>query len=1717
VFDLPAGTVSFLFTDIVGSTPLWEKKPRAMRESVAKHNAILKEVIEGHEGRVFKVIGDAFQAAFMAPWQAVEAAIVGQRSLSEAEWGETGPIQVRMGVHIGTAEISEGDYVASHTLNRVARIMSAGHGGQVLISLAVAELIRGNLPPEVQLKDLGEHYLKGLSHAEHIFQVSALGLGIDFPPLVTRHAARGYKLLEQIGLGGFGAVYRAVQPEVGREVAVKIILPAYANDPDFIRRFDTEAQTIARLEHPHIVPLYDYWREPDGAYLVMRWVRGGSLEEILDQGYLDTPRLVRVAEQIATALDAAHLQGVVHRDLKPANILIDESGNAYLSDFGIAKYLSENGQHSLSGGLAGSPAYMSPEQLLKEPLTPRSDIYSFGLVIYRMCTGELAFPVDSLAALIDKHLHEPLPPVTALRPDLPGEVDEILQKATAKDPDRRYPDAGMLVRALKAALAGTVIPQIEFAQPRESLALELHNPYKGLSAFQETDAEDFYGREALVERLLDRLVIQENRSSTNGYDLEEGRFLAVVGPSGSGKSSLIKAGLIPALRSGRLAGSEKWFIVEMLPGTHPLEELEAALLRVAVNPPESLLAQIKEDERGLVRAVKRVLPGGEEAELVLVIDQFEEIFTLVEDRQAARFFLDSLVNAVSDPRGQLRVIITIRADFYDRPLMITDFSQLVQAGTEVVIPLTAEELVEAIREPAARVGARFESGLVPRIVTDVNEQPGALPLLQYSLTELFERREGDFLTNAAYEQIGGVLGALSRRAEEVFQGLEEGEQVATRQIFLRLVTLGEGVEDTRRRVLRSELEAISLSTPDGSPASLDHAPRSKTSEPGNRVARVLEAFGRARLLSFDRDPSTRSPTVEVAHEALLREWGRLRGWLEESREDVRLQRLLSQMARDWEESGEDSSFLLRGNRLEFIDAWRGETEIDLTRVELAYVQASLAEREVRRREEVARKARETTLERRSRNILRALFVVMVLATAVSLYLSGFAFRQRDSARQNEALAERSALTATVAQGQALLDAATAVAAQDKAQASALAEAAARRLATSRELVRFAEAELQNPTDPSFSLALLLARESVLTTWRSDQSVLPEAERVLRETVNAVPILDQQLPGSSRRVLFAAWSPDGKGVVSAGADGVARIWDTVSGDQVLELEGQSGDIHTADWSPDGARILTASQDKTIRIWDARSGDELKSIPYEEAVASAFWSPDGSRILVAVGNKARVLDAQSGETLIEVQKITGNFSFGAWSPSGDRFATADNINSVQVWDVATGQQVDTLEANNSPVNSVQWSEDGRYLLSAHVGKLARIWDIEAGSWLDLIHDAPVQFAAWNPDDSQVATVTDDGRITIWDAITGKMVRQWRAQGQIIWSLAWSPDGSQLLTSDEDGSARIWEVKTLGERNNLQHRGPVLSVSWSPDGSRLLTAGGLILSADVWDVGSGSLFKQLPHPGSVQAVAWSPKGDRVATASLNTVYLWNANSGEKIGSLPSGPGVIDSLAWNRSGVELVVGGQDRTARILDVTSGKLMQTLEGHSGTVLSASWSPDDSRIVTASSDHTARVWDVQTGQELLVLSGHTDQVNAALFSPDGETILTASSDHTARLWEARTGKLLHVLEGHTGSVRSVAWSPDGSLVATAGDDGLVLLWDPQTGERKGEVAQHSAAVWAVAWSPDGSWLASASQDETVRISPIGIEGLLEQAEKLIRRDPPEFSPEERCLYLHDCEG
>ena len=1491
-------------------------------------------------------------------------------------------------------------------------------------------------------------------------------------------AVHGYELGDRIGAGGFGVVYRAFQPTVEREVAIKIILPEFANHPDFIRRFEAEARLIARLEHPHIVPLYDYWREPNAAYLVMRLLRGGSLGNLIKHGPLDPGLSMHMLHQIASALYAAHRSGIIHCDIKPANILLDEDQNAYLGDFGIAKILGDANpeDQTRTESRPGSAAYISPEQIRSEPLQPQVDIYSLGMLIFEMFTGRLPFPSSISYDTLLQKLHQPLPLLTEDNQRLSPSLDLVLQRATARDPSDRYPDVPSFLTGVQQAVNKTFILSDTQRLSDASEEIQLENPYKGLCAFDEADADDFFGREIAIRDLLGRMS-EENDLAC---------FTAVVGPSGSGKSSLVKAGLIPALRRGGLPGSENWFITQMTPGAQPMQELEAALRRVAIHLPENLPTLLAENERGLLRAARRILPEDGITELVLVIDQFEELFTLVEDESLRSQFLQSLVAAIIEPLGRLRIVITLRADFTDRPLQYVDFGEILSRRTEFVLPLTPDELEQAIIAPAKRAGLTLEAELVQRLLHEVSDQPGALPLLQYALTELFERRQGRLLTLNAYQQSGGVAGALASRAEQIYNGLREPEKTTARQLFLRLVTPSEGGDETRRRVLRNELETLT-----GLLAASD------TRAAGLQLDALLEQFGHYRLLTFDRDPITRSPTVEVAHEALLREWPRLHAWLDESRSDLAMQRQLSRAANEWLQADREPSFLVRGSRLEQFEALRQNSGLAFTQAELIYLEASLSQRLAERASEEEQKQREMRLLHTRQRLRRALMVVLLVGLVIALGLSIFALNQRQGARR---------------------------------QAAVL-------------LAAQAENELQNGYGDR---AVLLALETL-----EKYPYVPQAERALGRAVSYNRAL-QQCVGHTSATTSVAWSPDGRRLATTSSiENRLRIWEAATCRELLVIDlpkGITGNVLdmglTVKWSPDGRRLLTVtgdrytvgSQDYNLILWDAETGKQLISteIPNQTEAemaggistvshyvtgAAADFAPGGKRLATLGGdNTALIWDASLQGSPLVLTGHQNDVNSIAWSSDGQQLATASLDGTVRTWDGETGKVLRVMEGHTGRVNQAIWSPNGERLASAGEDARACIWEATSGKLVRCLEPeaGPVWSIAWSPDGSRLVTGHEDTGIRIWQVETGKLLETLRGHDSMITHLAWSPVDQRLASADNSGMVRVWNVAPSTAYLSLPYHF-TFDLTWSSDGRYLVIPEGDFMNPSephalaVWDVVErkpafedfAPTFKTYPYSwlaadyspdqryflvrgsgpipdyysdnseiyvldavtgkliraysvsdGSlIRDASWSPDGTRIAAAKTNgEILVWGFQTGEEVAKwLVDGlgnEGFCNEVEWSDDGTKLAAACGKGIARVWEVKSQKLVLDLIGHipPSEVLSIMWSPDNSRLLTTSGndemgaqDTTARIWDVTTGKPLLVIPGHTRAVWRGDWSPDGSRIVTGSLDDTTRIWDAQTGAELLSLFTPTDQFAIVEWSPDGRYIAVGGRGMTSEVW------------------------------------------------------------------------------
>ncbi len=1585
---------------------------------------------------------------------------------------------------------------------------------------------------------------------------------------------KGYELHERIGTGGFGVVHRAYQATVGREVAIKIILPHFANHPDFIRRFEGEAQLIARLEHPFIVPLYDYWRDPEGAYLVMRWLRGGNLRDALANGPYELEAAALFMDQITSALAMAHRNEIIHRDLKPANILLDEDGNTYLSDFGIAKDAGKKeGTFTATGMVLGSPDYLSPEQARSEPVTPQTDIYSLGVMLYEILTGHHPFPHVSSVERMYKHLNEPLPYIDSLPPELADGMNAIIQKATAKNPAQRYMDvlevaadfrreadlgrrspdsiveqltlreqeilqmitegcsnkdiaehlfitvgtvkwhirqlyqklrvrsrvqAIMRARELSLIVSDTTVESVSSESTFIALS-EPENPYKGLRAFQTADARDFFGRENLVQRLVQRLGDHDKLS----------RFLAVVGPSGSGKSSVVKAGLVPALWRGDLPGSERWFVVEMIPGAHPLDELEIGLTRVAANQSGNLREHLERDSRGLVRVAGLILPD-DGSELVIIVDQFEEVFTLVEKEAVRALFLDLLHAAATDPRSRVRVIITLRADFYDRPLHYPQFGELVRTRMETVMPLSADELEAAITRPATRVGVSFEQGLVSTIIGDVHYQSGALPLLQYALTELFEQRANRTVTHDAYQALGGATGALTRRAEELYHEQDEDGQKSLRQMFLRLVTLGEGVEDTRRRVPRSELLAIAGDE--------------------DRMDEVIDTYAAYRLLTLDHDPASRRPTVEIAHEAILCEWRRLRDWLAESRHDIHQQRLLAAAATDWQSADCDPSYLLHGSRLEQFEGWATETPLALTHEEREFLETSIAAQHQREENERERQAHELALakkaaesaqqaaeaaqqaetsQRQAANRLRYLVAGLGLFLVVAVVLSVFAFGKEREANDSRKKAEREATV-------------------------------------NRSLVLAANAREEADIGRG-DLALVLAVEA--TTMDQPPA---DAKNTLADVAFSLGTR-LVLTDHYGEVRAVAFSPDGSVLLSAGcaqsasedgecARGEFIVWDMPGGTLQRRWEGQTGWINALafDPAPDQAevvRAVSASADGTLVAWDIMTGQEVLRLEgHTGAVTDVVFVPGQRAILSASDDGTAILwDAESGDVLRRLEGHTARVNTVAASPDGTQAVTASDDGLAITWDIRPdsptfGEAVQRFAGHGTRLIAAAFVSDGTAVLSNGYDLAFRQWDAQTGTEIRQRAIGAAGGRMVISPDGHTVLIPMGSSLYLWDLEVWWQDQPITGHDGMIWDVAFRPDGGLAASAASDGTIRLWNIRAQGESHRYTRGIPVFAVEASPDGSRIVVGevapGGL----QVIDTSTTELVRSVPNDGysiAPGAIAIDPGGRYALVGSLDFanytqgshLILRDIDSGEAVLDFPTLEYPWRSVAISPDGQLALAGTQDFSENdeggdfvLLDLDSGQIIRQFDT-THDITSIAFSRDGTRAISGSCYFlSAAFWDIKTEQAIRFFPEQPGCTLDVSFGPDETTIITATNDGSITEWNIETGARIRQFVGHNGPVWSLDFGPDNRTMASGSSDGSLIVWDYASGEILRRFEGHMGWVFDVEFSPDGERLYSASADGTVRewrVSDWQLDDLLDWVHE--NRYLRDFSCDERVQY------
>lgn len=1017
------------------------------------------------------------------------------------------------------------------------------------------------------------------------------------------------------------------------------------------------------------------------------------------------------------------------------------------------------------------------------------------------------------------------------------------------------------------------------------------NPYRGLSAFQLQEAHLFFGRDALTGQLWQRFESMAEMPDAT-------RLLAIVGPSGSGKSSVARAGLLAALQRSPVPGPLPMRIAALKPGERPIESLARALVPLlppdtAVLPAHRQVAveRLLRDQDICGEGLRRFaddLPDISASPLVVLVDQFEELYTQAKDTTERDNFVELLLHAAKDSSRHVSVVLTLRSDFLSESQRHHRVLNRIVAEQGVMVPgLNPEELREAIAKPAELAGRPLDNATVELLLAETRSSQAALPLLEFALTRIWDGMERGDDACATLRRIGGVGGALAGAAQRIYQTLTEPEQATTRRALVRLVRLGDGSPDTRRRAPIAEL-----------------CGRLETEA---AVLSVLRKFATetARLVTLSSDGV--DSLAEVTHEALFEHWVDLRTWIEQSRRDHELHERAMRSAKLWLQANRNEGRLWRSLDLELLCDYQRRKPDDLNPLQEEFLAASL--------------------------------------------------RLQQSALETAERGRQQLLDFMVERGQQFLF-----------QAGKASDG----------LLWLHRAQGEGSKNP----------------------VLPDLLKSAMESVDATIAV---LVGHGGSVTSATFSPDGRRVVTASRDHSARVWDSESGQPLVEIRGHRDRVNSAMFGPDGQHIVTASRDRTARVWNAENGQLVAKLEgHGGGVNSVAYSPDGRRIVSASNDHtALVWEASSGRLLVELRGHREIVLGATYSPNGHRIVTASEDATARVWDADSGRLIAELKGHGHLVRSAAFAPDSRSIVTASADATARVWDAESGRLIAELrgHRDGLASAGFSPDGRRIVTASSDATARVWEACGGRLIAELRGHTDGLLSASHSADGRRIATASSDATARIWEAE--GGRLLAELRGHgdcVTSAVFSSDSRRIVTAGS-DATVRVWRVDGGRLRAELSgHRGRVTSGMTSPDGCHIVTAS-----------------------------------------QDGTARVWEADGGRFLWELAGHDGSVNSATFSPDGRRIVTASFDGTARVWETEGGRLLAKLIGHGGSVSSAAFSPDGRRIVTASWDDTARVWETDSGRLIAALIGHGDSVNSAAFDLDGRRVATASFDGTARVW------------------------------------------------------------------------------
>ena len=1483
------------------------------------------------------------------------------------------------------------DDVSSETM--VAEPAAGGAGAETMVSAAAAATENVVTAAATSLVSGSESSIDGDSAAyDDSDAVAGDRIGEDF------------EIIRTIGVGGMGTVYLARDLRLGRRVAIKVMRLGGHDSKARTRLtqlFLSEARATARLNHPNVVTIHQVGQWRGQPYLVLELLDGDALSDRIAKGRPSVTEAIRWMAEICRGLIHAHGQGLVHRDLKPQNVFLTEDGQVKVVDFGLATFdasrvetkrvrhstMSDLQTVEASGTISGSPAYMAPEQWRGQAQDERTDIWACGVMFYQLLVGALPFAKPPMI-LTDSRVPLPSQKVDGLAKGL----DAIVERCLQREPEARFASARELLEALLAIEGAT----------RKGQGGE---PYRFLEAFGEADSGWFFGRD---------------RESAQLANMAAGRALvAIVGPSGAGKSSLARAGLLGRLRQQ----DDRWQSTSMVPGRTPLATLRQRLHALA---PASYAAlggdQVDLAARpGFLGEVLRHLASETGSRVMLLVDQFEELFTLDQTCDERAAFAAALLSAADDPAVPVRVVVTMRDDFLSALAETPALRDAIVANLLALGPPDAAALQRSLVGPAAELGYAFEPGLAESMVEELRSETAPLPLLQFAASRLWEARDTErhLLTRSALEAMGGLSGVLASHAESVLSGMDDRDVQLARVVLCGLVTPAA----TRRAIAPSELAA-------------------RASDSG-ACLRVVDRLVAGRLLAVIRTDGEQQ--VQLAHESLIVRWERLHHWLGDDADRRLLRERIAEATRHWQEAGELREMLWGGEPLARALAYE-PSQLGLHPQERAFLDASAV---------AERKAGQI------RRLLVGIGIATALAITIGSWLGMLALGEAaDDARAAEAVAQQSAAAAQKAEAHAKLETQRAIDARRDGFARVLAAWADSRLATEpmSALLLAREAAHLRPSGPALDAlhralqasserhVLRHERGVSIARWLQDGSLVSVTSegvlRLLRDDGAGKP------PAMPKVALGAA-------VPAIAIDRAQRVWLGDANGGVWRLQDRA--VHKAHTVGhrlgalavgDDVRVVVGHGDEDGTIV-ALAGSEAADVPlrvvgelpgHQGGTLALHWLP-GSDQVVSAGTDGAVRTGRFGDTR---RRQIGLHRDAVVALAGDvagrvvAAASLDGSGSIYRDGVFSCH----IGGHDGWVTAIAVDAKGAYVATGSNDESIRLWHSD-GTFLTRIdgHDYGISSLRFAHHDNRLLSVSLDGTAAVW-AVDGKQIARLAGHEQPLFDGDWSNDDERILTASEDGTARVWATRP-SELARID--GPpceIGRVSLSPDGRSLLAwgEGDLFEACQPGPARWAQLDEDHIGPATAQPVGGDGQtvvagllldGDHALLGDSNGGVRAFARDGSQRGATTLGAGIAMLLPTDKGAWAVATSGE--LARV--DAEGKRLAVLAGMPGGTLAAAAVCDDGvvrafadgRVDQFGTDGAPVASQVVTGPAPTALACARGRV--AIGFADGK--LQVGLGDTASRWQA-----------HPEGVAGLAWAASGAIIASVGRDGHLAAWSGQ---------------------------------------------------------------------------